>query len=227
MDIGVGCLSFSKNSIPALHLRHRCMADQCHCDALPVSLRDDADICVSLPVAMGNAKPRRWSCANMRINRRLAGVAGIVLGAALLVGGCNSIRNHRGYIVDQALVDAVQPGIDNRQSVERTLGRPTFISQFGSKDWFYVSQDTRTFAFRRPRTHEQIVLRVAFDPAGNVTAVDRKGVELVARIDPESDHTPTLGRDRSFIEDLFGNVGAVGAGGGGAAAPTGPGPNGS
>jgi outer membrane protein assembly factor BamE (lipoprotein component of BamABCDE complex) len=163
----------------------------------------------------------------MAIDRRRAAITGLVLGAALLAGGCTSIRNQRGYIVDQALVDAVQPGIDNRQSVERTLGRPTFVSQFGSKDWYYISQDTRTLAFRRPRTKEQTVLRVVFDAADNVSSVDRKGVERVARINPESDATPTLGRDRSFFEDLFGNVGAVGAGGGGGAAPSGPGPNGS
>jgi len=163
----------------------------------------------------------------MRNIGRSVAVTAMVLGAALLASGCTAIRNHRGYLVDQALVDAVQPGIDNRQSVERTLGRPTFISQFGNKDWYYVSQDTKTLAFGRPRTSEQTVLRVAFDTSGNVTGVDRFGKEQVARIDPEGDTTPTLGRDRSFFEDLFGNVGAVGGGGPGGAAPTGPGPNGS
>ena len=162
----------------------------------------------------------------MRINHRFAGTAGIVLGLAVLAGGCTSIRNHRGYVADKALVDAIQPGIDNRQSVERTLGRPTFVSQFGNKDWYYVSQDTKTPAFRRARTDDQTVLRVEFDGSGNVADVDRSGMEKVARIDPESDKTPTLGRDRSFLEDLFGNVGAVGTGAGGSA-PVGPGPNGS
>jgi outer membrane protein assembly factor BamE (lipoprotein component of BamABCDE complex) len=178
-------------------------------------------------LAMGEAPLRQGSNTNMRITGRTVGMTAMVLGAALLASGCSSIRNHRGYLVDQALVDAVQPGIDNRQSVERTLGRPTFISQFGNKDWYYVSQDTKTFAFRTPRTSEQTVLRVAFDTAGNVAAVDRFGKEQVARIDPEGEKTPTLGRDRSFLEDLFGNVGAVGGGGPGGAAPTGPGPNGS
>ena len=32
-------------------------------------------------------------------------------------------------------------------------------------------------------------------------------MEQVARIDPDSDETPTLGRERSFLEDLFGNIG--------------------
>ncbi|MDE8653155.1 outer membrane protein assembly factor BamE [Novosphingobium album (ex Liu et al. 2023)] len=162
----------------------------------------------------------------MRINGQKAWAAGLALGLAVLAGGCTSIRDHRGYIVDSMLIDAVQPGIDNRTSVERTLGRPTFVSQFGQQDWYYVSQNVRTPPFSRPRTASQMVMRVRFDPAGNVTGVDKRGVEQVARIGPEGDKTPTLGRHRSFLEDLFGNVGSVGAGGMGQT-PTGPGPNGS
>ena len=64
------------------------------------------------------------------------------------------------------------------------------------------------------------MLAVTFDEAGNVVSAERSGVDQVARIDPDSDETPTLGRDRGFLEDLFGNIGQVGAAGmGGAAAP--------
>ena len=155
-------------------------------------------------------------------------LAGVALGVAALLGGCASIKDHRGYLVDQALIDAVQPGIDNRTSVERTLGRPTFVSQFGRKDWYYIAIDTKQPAFRRPHTYQQIALRVRFDDVGNVVGIDRSGMDKVARIDPDGHKTPTLGRTRSFLEDLFGNVGAVGTGGaGGPNAPSGPGPNGS
>jgi outer membrane protein assembly factor BamE (lipoprotein component of BamABCDE complex) len=159
----------------------------------------------------------------MRNTRHGAWLAGAALGLAVLAGGCTSIRDHRGYMMDKALIDGIQPGIDNRTSVEQTLGRPTFESQFGTRDWFYVSQNTKTPAFRRPRTEDQTILRIRFDQAGNVVAVDQRGMEQVARIDPEGDKTKTLGRDRSFLEDLFGNVGAVGVpGAGGGGGPVGP-----
>jgi outer membrane protein assembly factor BamE (lipoprotein component of BamABCDE complex) len=61
-----------------------------------------------------------------------------------------------------------------------------------------------------PRVSEQTILRVRFDPTGNVTAVDRRGMEQVASIDPMNDKTPTLGRNTSLLEELFGNIGAVG-----------------
>jgi outer membrane protein assembly factor BamE (lipoprotein component of BamABCDE complex) len=153
---------------------------------------------------------------------------GALVGLAGLIGGCSSIKDHRGYLVDPVLVSSVQPGIDNKTSVERTLGRPTFVSQFGEKDWYYVSVNTRTPAFRRPRTSDQTVIRVSFDPAGQVTAVDRRGMEKIVRLDPDGHYTPTLGRKRGLLEDLFGNIGQVGAPGSGpATGGPGTGPNGS
>ena len=58
---------------------------------------------------------------------------------------------------------------------------------------------------------EQTVLLVKFDQAGNVAAIQRSGKEYVAGLDPSSRKTPTLGRQRGFFEDLFGNIGTVGA----------------
>jgi len=62
-------------------------------------------------------------------------------------------------------------------------------------------------------------LRSSLDNAGNVAAVTKTGVELAVKISPHGDKTPTLGRDRSFFEELFGNIGTIGApgtsGGGG------------
>ncbi len=146
---------------------------------------------------------------------------------AALAGGCSSIRDHRGYIIDTALVDSIQPGVDNQTSVERTLGRPTFVSQFGEKAWYYVSQDTTQKAFRRPQTKTQTVLRVRFDPAGTVATVDKAGTEKIVRLDPDGNKTETLGKNRGLLEDLFGNIGSVGAPGAGGGGGGGPGPNGS
>jgi outer membrane protein assembly factor BamE (lipoprotein component of BamABCDE complex) len=147
---------------------------------------------------------------------------------AVLAGGCASIRDHRGYIVDTAVIDSIQPGVDNKLSVERALGRPTFASQYGDPAWYYVSTDTRQRPFASPRSTAQTILRVRFDARGNVAAVDKAGMEKVAHLHPDGKKTPTLGRDRAFLDDLFGNIGTVGSGMGGApAGGGGGGPNGS
>jgi outer membrane protein assembly factor BamE (lipoprotein component of BamABCDE complex) len=157
---------------------------------------------------------------------RLTLVTG-VLAVAMLTSGCTRIRTHQGYQVDKLLVDSIQPGIDNRASVEGTLGRPTFAAQFGQQDWYYLSRDMRQLAFATPRPVAQTVLRVRFDAAGNVVAIDRTGLDQVVHVSPSGDKTPTLGRNRSLFQEIFGNIGAVGAGGGTGSGPSGPGPNGS
>ncbi len=153
----------------------------------------------------------------MPIKGRIVGVAVM----ALALSACASIKDHRGYLVDGPLLDSVQPGIDNQQSVERMLGRPSFISQFGRKDWYYISTNTRQAAFTRPKPHEQLLVKITFDDKGNVVEVQRSGMEKVANISPDGDKTPTLGRERTFLEDLFGNIGQVGAAGGGPGGPNG------
>jgi outer membrane protein assembly factor BamE (lipoprotein component of BamABCDE complex) len=134
-----------------------------------------------------------------------------VLGAAIATSGCTRIRDHQGHILEEALVTSVQPGVDTRQSVEGTLGRPTFVGQFDQRDWYYVSRTTRQLAFSMPKPDQQTVLHVRFDEAGKVVSVQRTGLEQVASIDPSGDKTPTLGSDRSFFEEIFGGIGQVGA----------------
>lgn len=136
-----------------------------------------------------------------------------LLGALALVSGCTSLAERRGYVIDESLLQSVQPGVDNRLSVEGALGRPTFTSQFGQPTWYYVSSVTKQSPFGRPQIDRHTVLAVSFDPVGNVVSAERSGIEQVARIRPDGDETPTLGRERSFLQDLFGNIGQVGAGG--------------
>jgi outer membrane protein assembly factor BamE (lipoprotein component of BamABCDE complex) len=142
--------------------------------------------------------------------------AGALLAMTLAAGGCASIKEHRGFIVDPTLTASIQPGIDNKQSVQGTLGHPSFESQFGQPTWYYVSSTTGRRPFVNPRIREHQVLAIQFDPAGNVASVERTGLDKVVFLSPDGDKTPTLGRERGFFEDLFGNIGAVGAPGVGA-----------
>ena len=144
---------------------------------------------------------------------RLGRTALLAAAAALVVlaSGCARIRDHQGHVLDADLATAIQPGVDNRESVTGTLGRPTFTGQFDQRDWYYLSRNTRQAAFTMPRPVDQTLLHIRFDEQGNVASIERTGLELVARIQPMEDKTPTLGRDRSFFEELFSNVGQVGS----------------
>jgi outer membrane protein assembly factor BamE (lipoprotein component of BamABCDE complex) len=133
----------------------------------------------------------------------------LAISGAALLAGCAGIREHRGAVIDRELASAIQVGVDNKESVAKTLGRPSFTGQFNPNDWYYVSRDTKSIALRGVGVLDQTVLHVRFDQAGNVVAVNRTGKELIAKIDPVDAQTATLGRKRSFFDELFGNIGTI------------------
>lgn len=153
----------------------------------------------------------------MAVWAKRAAITLTLAAVAAATGGCARVRNHQGYVADSVLIQSIQPGVDNRDSVMKTLGRPSFDAEFDKNAWYYLSRDTRQFGFNRPKPKEQMLLVVQFDQSGTVTNVTKRGMEQVANISMERDKTPTLGRKTGFFQDLFGNIGAVGAGAGGAA----------
>ena len=146
---------------------------------------------------------------------RLFRVSTIAL-AAMLVAGCAINKAHKGAVIDQRLASSVQPGVDNKDSVQKLLGTPTLTGQFTPDDWYYISRDTNQVAFRNPTVQKQLVMLVRFDPKGNVASIQRTGKDLVLPVSPTHRSTPTLGRKRSFFDELFNNIGSVSSGGTGA-----------
>lgn len=139
---------------------------------------------------------------------------GMVALAALALTGCTRVRDHKGYVVDSTLIDTVQPGVDNRDSVTKTLGRPSLASEWdGGATWYYVARDTRQYAFSNPYPVAQMLLTVRF--AGNdVASVQKTGLETIRNVSLYGKRTPTLGRERGFFSELFGNIGTLGGSGG-------------
>ncbi len=136
-----------------------------------------------------------------------------VAAAAIALAGCSTFNTHKGAVIDTQLATAIQPGIDNKESVQKLLGTPSLAGQFTSTDWYYVSRDQTQLAFRDPRVTRHKVLHVRFDQAGTVASVGMTGRELVMNVTPNGRQTPTLGRKRSFFDELFGNIGTVNSGG--------------
>jgi outer membrane protein assembly factor BamE (lipoprotein component of BamABCDE complex) len=149
--------------------------------------------------------------------------------AALLAAGCATNYAHKGAVIDPQLASSIQPGVDNKASVTKLLGTPTIAGEFTPNDWYYISRDTNQVAFRNPRVTRQLTMLVRFDQGGNVASIQRTGKELVLGLNPSKRQTPTLGRRKSFFDELFGNIGSVssgglpgGAGGGGGGGGSGP-----
>ena len=138
----------------------------------------------------------------------------LAVASATMASGCAGVLAHKGAVIDTQLSSSIQAGVDNKASVEKLLGRPTFTGQFNANDWYYLSRDTKQIAFRNPRVQRQTVMLIKFDQAGNVLVGQPHRQGICRSIDPSGRKTPTLGRQRSFFDELFGNIGTVGVPGG-------------
>jgi len=141
-------------------------------------------------------------------------IAGSFLVLAVALGGCARVKDHKGYVVDSQLINAIAPGVDNKDSVVKTLGRPSFMSEFdGGGTWYYFARETTSFGFGMPKPVGQTLLTVRFAQTGDVSSVQKTGLETIRHVNLYGPTTPTLGRNRSFFTELFGNIGAGGPGG--------------
>lgn len=144
----------------------------------------------------------------------------------LSLASCGGRANLRGYIFDKELADAIEAGIDNKQSVTQTLGTPTLTAQFTDKTWYYVSTNVKVKPLTRPKAQWRRVMAVSFDDKGVVEKVVNYDLSNARDINPVDEQTPTRGRDMNFFQMLFMNVGRF-TGQQQPGAAGGPGPNGS
>src|SRR3954463_8248264 len=99
----------------------------------------------------------------------------MALAGAASLAGCAAQYAHKGAVIDTQLASSIQPGVDNKASVEKLLGRPTFTGEFSPNEWYYVSRDVTQIAFRNARVNHQTVMHISFDAKGNVQSINNTG----------------------------------------------------
>jgi outer membrane protein assembly factor BamE (lipoprotein component of BamABCDE complex) len=126
--------------------------------------------------------------------------------ACLLVSGCAAEINARGNLPPEDKLSQVTPGL-TRDQVLQILGSPSTVATFTDQSWYYIGQRTEDYAFYKPKVIERQVVVIQFDDLGQVAEVkklekdDGKPIEMVART------TPTVSRDLSLMQQIFGNLG--------------------
>jgi outer membrane protein assembly factor BamE (lipoprotein component of BamABCDE complex) len=132
--------------------------------------------------------------------------------SALALAGlaaCAPIRDVRGYVPDDEKVASVRIGADTRDTVQDKLGTPSSTATFGDPTWYYISTEQERYAFFKPDVTKRQILAVAFSEDGKVADIRTYGIEdgqVIALVDRE---TPSRGKEMSFLQQMFGNMGAL------------------
>ena len=127
--------------------------------------------------------------------------------ASMTLAGCAGRVDTRGNLADPEVVGQITPGQSTRGTVQDLLGSPTTVATFDDRTWYYIGRKTEKLAFFEPKTLEEEVVAVHFDPNGVVENVKVYGPDDTHKVKLVDRTTPTAGKEITFLQQLLGNVG--------------------
>ncbi|MEM6596473.1 MAG: outer membrane protein assembly factor BamE [Pseudomonadota bacterium] len=135
----------------------------------------------------------------------------LVASCAMLAACAATFRNH-GYMPPEEDLAAIVVGVDTRDSVEGTIGKPGVSGIADASGWYYVRSRIRNYAWQAPEEIDREVLAISFSPTGTVTNIERFGLEegRVVRLSRRVTDSNTQGI--GFLRQAFGNLGRFDAG---------------
>ena len=129
-----------------------------------------------------------------------------------LSASCSPIVENRGYVFDEKLLDQIKVNETISNDVMDILGSPSTTSAIDASTWYYIYSKAETVAFYHPTVTERRVLAVSFDDDNKVNNLKYYGLEEGKIISYVDRTTPTRGRELTVLQQLFGNLGRLGAG---------------
>lgn len=130
------------------------------------------------------------------------------LATLALLAACSPRVDYRGKAPEVKDLTKIQPRVHTTHDVLATIGSPTFESTYGPKTWFYVHKKTETTSFFKPDIIDKNTIAITFDDKDVVAKMEDMDPEM-QDIDPLTHTTPTVGADRTMLQQVFSNFGRV------------------
>jgi len=130
----------------------------------------------------------------------------------LLVSGCAATYQNHGYVPTDTELEAVTVGVDNRDTVAESIGRPTSTGVLKDSGYYYVRSRWKNFGYRAPQEIDRQVVAISFDQAGIVENVERFTLQDGQVIAISRRVTDSNIKGISLLRQLLGNLGNINAG---------------
>ena len=130
----------------------------------------------------------------------------------LTIIGCSPIVENRGYVFDDKVISQIEIEKTNAGQVLELLGTPSTTSTIDGTIWYYIYSRAETTAFYQPSVASRRVITLGFNENSQVAYIKEYGLEDGNLIAFNTNSTPTRGRELTIIQQLFGNLGRLGAG---------------
>lgn len=125
----------------------------------------------------------------------------------LAVGACSATYQNHGYVPSDSELEEIIVGIDTRETVGETIGRPTSFGVLENGGWYYTQSRWRHYAFKAPKVVDRQLLAITYTDAGIVENIERFTLED-GRVVPLSRRvTASNIKGITFLRQLLGNIG--------------------
>ncbi|MEM9392390.1 MAG: outer membrane protein assembly factor BamE [Pseudomonadota bacterium] len=102
---------------------------------------------------------------------------GLVALVLLGLAACASTYRNSGYVPSESELSGLEVGIDDRASVEETVGLPATQGVVSEDVWYYVGSRWESYAYRERREIERQVVAISFNDNGTIRNIERFTLE--------------------------------------------------
>ncbi len=141
---------------------------------------------------------------------RTLALGAVLIGLGASAAGCAATENRRGYMETPGMLDAIRVGVDTKSSLQAALGSPSALGTFNDNTWYYISMTQEDLLFFEPEETDRRIVAVKFGPGEVVQSVQAYGPDDAVEVSFSRNETPARGRELSFLQQIFGNIGRSG-----------------
>lgn len=135
-------------------------------------------------------------------------LSGVILSIA---AACAPVYNNHGYIPSEQELALLEVGVDTRETVAATVGRPSVAGLLNDVGWYYVQSRWKVSGPRQPKEEDRQVVAITFTEDGVVENIERFGLEKGKIVPISRRVTETSIKGMGILRQLFGNIGRVSA----------------
>ncbi len=117
-------------------------------------------------------------------------------------------RNH-GFIPNDDELAGIIIGVDTKDSLEASIGRPNAAGIADQSGWYFVRSKFRHLGALEPKEIDRQVVAISFDDSGLVANVERFGIEQGQVVALSRRVTEKNVQGVTFLQQIFGNFGQI------------------
>ena len=131
----------------------------------------------------------------------------LLLISILLLFGCSSNIETKGYQFDKESLDKIIPQKSNYEEVLSLMGSPTVAAIYGEPKFFYIQQLYKSKPMTNPYVIDQKIIEISFRQDRLVNSIKEYKMSNMQELEFKNKTTYLPGNQIGVLEQFLGNIG--------------------